>query len=117
MGSEILAQGMAFQNKASNKQWEQMSVQEKQPQSTQKKAWICSHELKAKTHQALSSTHPHQGETLRFADSIWEFIQEHQKHKLLQNHAKKELLGLHLYAPLYKIKFYFREATGVPHTH
>lgn len=42
MGREILAQGMAFQNKASSKQWEGMSVQEKHPQSTQKKAWVCS---------------------------------------------------------------------------
>lgn len=91
MGSEILAQGMAFQNKASNKQWEQMSVQEKQPQSTQQKAWICSpaHELKAKTHQTLSITYPHQGETWSFVDFIGEFIQEQQKHKLLQIHAKK----------------------------
>lgn len=60
-----------------------MSVQEKHPQSTQKKAWICSpaHELKPKTHQTLSITHPHQGETHRLVDFIWEFTQEQEKHK------------------------------------
>lgn len=82
MGREILAQGMAFQNKASNKQWEGMSVQEKHPQSTQKKAgYAALLWTETKTHQTSSISHLHQSETQGVADFIWELTQEQQKHK------------------------------------
>lgn len=99
-----------------------MSEQEKHPQSTQRKARICSpaHEQKPKTHQTLSITHPHQGETHRFADSIWDFNSGATEAQVgLASYYKfilKKALGAAFICTILPKKFYFREATGVPYT-